>query len=442
MPTVLQSLLSPWLSDSRGRRYVRRYGDVFRVRLYFPRLASDPGRWPIVARDVVMLADPSLIQEVAALPDSVLSAGEGRRLVEWFLGAESVLVLDGREHARERRRLTPLFATERVDHAMAGMRAAAAEGLRRLPSSGTVSLVRLVDEVVLDVALRMIVHDLDERTALRLRRVLRVGHRSLGWSVPLQLFPWLRRDHGRWSPGGRIAAMKREVREVMAAALGRRQGTDAGRPDLLGQLAELETGDEEQWRLARLLSILGGFDTVAVGLSWCCYHLLRHPDAMARARDEARSADADLHGQDRTYLDAVCREAVRLHPPLPILGRRALRPIAIRGFAVDAGTYVVMGIGLAHRKEGVYPDPDRFRPERFLERDYGPEEYVPFGGGSRRCLGQALAFPQMRIVLRELLRALDFVPTGRIAGGARRRTVMISPRDPLRVRFVRVPGRG
>jgi cytochrome P450 len=129
---------------------------------------------------------------------------------------------------------------------------------------------------------------------------------------------------------------------------------------------------------------------------------------------------------------------VRIHPAIPVLARLVTTPTALGAYRLEPDTYLVGCIYLTHRRPDIYPEPDRFRPERFLERSFSPYEYVPFGGGVRRCLGYGLAFQQMSVVLDELLRTFDLQGQRRPRLRVHRRAVMMVPTDPLRTAVRRV----
>lgn len=448
-PGVLSGIRGGLARDwiDRGERWVQKYGDIFRLRVISPRDGHSRTRWPIEWNDAVFVASGELIGEVMAQPAGILSGGEGRRFVEWYFGSESLLVLDGSEHLHERRRLLAVLTGEQVPRYQNTIRQVTAEAVERLPSTGRVGMANLVDEVVGAVALRLVFGRLPAPMEKRIQLLLRRANRSAGWSGPMMAMPWLQRAKlGPWSPGVRVQQLHSELGAFITAELERRRRQPTDDSDILSQLLSAEaspgeTSGSPRW-LGSVLTLLGGDDTVWVALSWCFYHLLRHPEMLARARDEARSGATATPSEDPSYLDAICLEAVRIHPPIPVLIRRALVPVTIGGFEIKPGAFVLGAIALAHKDRRVYPEPGMFRPERFLERRYSPQEFLPFGGGVRRCLGHALAFPQMKTMLAELLRTLDLTPSGPYSTGSVRRAVMMVPRDPLRVEFrrVAVPG--
>jgi cytochrome P450 len=152
--------------------------------------------------------------------------------------------------------------------------------------------------------------------------------------------------------------------------------------------------------------LIAGHETVAVALAWAFYWLHRQSDVRQLLQDELRGlgrpphADALLH---LPYLSAVCSEALRLYPVVAAVSRRLRQPLQLGGYIVPAGVAVGAAIPLAHCHPERYPDPLRFRPERFLERTYTPFEYFPFGGGARRCVGAAFAVSELKIVLGSIL---------------------------------------
>jgi cytochrome P450 len=188
-------------------------------------------------------------------------------------------------------------------------------------------------------------------------------------------------------------------------------GVDARPPDMLDLLLRAKHPDgtplsdrEIQVHLSDM--IVAGHETTTVAIAWTMYELCRHPGVMARL-----AADLDTHGPPRDlaalgklpYLEAVCCEALRLHPPLAFLTRQTAKPLDIHGYDVPPGYGVSLVLPLIHTNPTTYTDPQRFRPERFLENTFGPDEFLPFGGGSKRCLGATFALQEMMIVVAGLV---------------------------------------
>lgn len=445
MPTVVQSMFSTWQSVARGIRYIRRYGDLFRIRVLIPRQRFDDTPWPLVASDFVFATSPALVQEVVEKTGSACLAGETRRFCTFFLGEQSLLVLDGAEASGERRQLLSLFTPARIAACQQIMQDAARASLARMPRKGRVALAPLFEELVATLALRLMFQDLEPASVHRLRTAFTSSLRSAGWSAPFLLFPSLNGNYGRWSPGGRMEAARARFAETIDAERRRRLRSGQLGEDLFGQLLRLEQDPDETGVasrvLARVLTIVGGMDTVAVALAWCSAYLLRQPEMLARVRDEARRVCDEARGdvpvpeRCRSLGEAACLEAVRLHTPISILARIVAVPMTIGGYAISPGTVLVGAHSLMHRRPDLFPDPDTFRLERFLHDSGPPGAFVPFGGGGRRCLGYAIALPMMTTVLTELLRALDLEPVGASVPRMGRKWVMQAPRGPVMARM-------
>jgi cytochrome P450 len=164
--------------------------------------------------------------------------------------------------------------------------------------------------------------------------------------------------------------------------------------------------------------LLAGHETTATSLSWALERLVRHPEALARLQDEVRAGETDV------WMDAVVRETLRLCPVISIVVRELQEPVEIAGHTLPAGTRVAPCIHLVHRRPDLYPEPDAFRPERWLDQSPGTYTWIPFGGGVRRCLGASFALFEMKVILGEIVRAMDLQTT--TAPGERMRTRAIT----------------
>ncbi|MEV6235681.1 cytochrome P450 [Lentzea sp. NPDC051838] len=160
----------------------------------------------------------------------------------------------------------------------------------------------------------------------------------------------------------------------------------------------------------QVLSLLfAGHETTASAMTSALYWLGRHPDVLADVRAELAATSADgAVAEDVPLLDAVCREVLRISPPAMIAGNRVLtEDMDILGHRAAAGTRLTPCIYAAHRQTDLYPDPLRFDPGRFLGQRTQAQRYLPFGGGTRRCLGADFASMEMRMVLAAVLRTRD-----------------------------------
>jgi cytochrome P450 len=202
----------------------------------------------------------------------------------------------------------------------------------------------------------------------------------------------------------------------------------AGRDDILSLLLQARHEDgrpmsDRELRDELMTLLVAGHETTATGLSWAVELLARHPEALERLESEVAA------GGDE-YLDAVIKETLRLRPVIALVLRKLVEPMEIGGHLLPAGVSVAPSIYLVHRHPEIYPEPERFRPERFIEQPAGTYTWIPFGGGVRRCLGGAFAEFEMSVVLRELVRRRSLRP----AGGP--------PEHSVRSTITNVPSRG
>jgi cytochrome P450 len=197
------------------------------------------------------------------------------------------------------------------------------------------------------------------------------------------------------------------------------------RDDILSMLvqARYEDGEpmsEQELRDELMTLLVAGHETTATSLAWALERLMRHPHMIERLRDELAI------GEDE-YLDAVVKETLRLRPVLPIVVRRLAEPTEIGGRLLPAGVSVAPCIYLIHRRDDIYPEPERFRPERFLESPAGTYTWIPFGGGVRRCLGASFAIFEMKTVLSAVLSRVDLVPSQVGSEPVVRRAITLTP---------------
>jgi cytochrome P450 len=177
--------------------------------------------------------------------------------------------------------------------------------------------------------------------------------------------------------------------------------------------------------------LLAGHETTATALSWTLERLSRHPSVLARLTEEVRAGDGG------EYMDAVIKESLRMRPVVPAVARYLTEPTELGGRVLPAGVHITPSIYLTHHNPDVYPDPHSFRPERFIERPAGTYEWIPFGGGTRRCLGATFALFEMKIVLGEVLRRFDLATTAAPGERIARRAITFSPKRGGRVQLRR-----
>ena len=418
MPTALQTAIwsrqAQWfLEQSRAR-----FGRMFSMRLAYE------GQWVIVS-------DPELVKQVFTGDPRVFHAGEGNQILGPFLGENSVLVLDEKKHIEQRKLLLPPFHGERMQAYGEKMTEIAAREIESWPTGVPYKLRPRMQAITLEIILETVfgVHGGERMDALRtaLRSFLDLT------TNPQLLLPVLAIGPERMS---RTRAFRRRVDpvdELIGREIAERRAVEdlAEREDILSMLvaARHEDGSpmsDVEIRDELLTLLVAGHETTATALSWAMERLVRHPEKLERLRAEVET------GED-AYLTATIQETLRLRPVIVIVIRKLTEPIELGGYELPAGVAVTPSIHLIHRDPQIYPEPERFLPERFLDNPPGTYTWIPFGGGVRRCLGAAFAQFEMAVVLRELVRRRDLKPANPASERSFRRAITETPRHDAEV---------
>jgi cytochrome P450 len=391
-PALLQALR--YTRDPLGFlvRHQRRYGDIFTLSFpYFGRL--------------VYVADPALVKEVFTGPREQFHAGEANATVlEPALGPNSVLTLDEGPHMRQRKLLLPPFHGEQIRRYGELIREITQEEMESWPVGEPFALRPHTQRITLAVIMRAVFGVHDEARLARFEGLIETFSDRVS---AVLAFPMLRRNLGRWSPWTRFLRARAALDEFIfeEIALRRAEGVSGAdgseRSDVLSLLLAAEHDDgspmsDEELR-DELVTVLGaGHETTATGLAWAMERLLRSPRALAKLRESIAA------GEDG-YLEATVKETLRARPVIVDVARKLTAPARIGGYELPAGTFVMAAIAALHYREDLFPEPEEFRPERFLEGKADNYAWIPFGGGVRRCIGAAFAEYEMRIVLREFV---------------------------------------
>jgi cytochrome P450 len=395
----------------------RRYGDVFTVRL-------------LVFGTGVYVADPEAIKGMFTGDQSELHAGEANAPLSEVLGDHSVLVLDGPEHLRQRRLLLSPFNGARVREMRPLIREVTEAEVAQWPVGQTFAMRDRMRALTFEVICRAVFGVYEQARVDRLREaMLKVV--DLG---PLMFAPtWVKRGGlGRWI-GGQLKAADDLLYEEIE--LRRREPDLEERSDVLSLLlrardedgramSDLELRDELMTMLA------AGHETTATGLAWAFDLLLHEPRVLARLLDE-------LDGGDDSYLDAVVTETLRLRPVIDAAERTLKAPRTVAGWHLPAGIRVYPGIAMVHHRPDLYPQPEEFRPERFLDEGAESYSWLPFGGGIRRCIGAALAQAEMAEVLRVVLSRVELEAARPDRERVALKGITLAPQHNTQVRVVR-----
>jgi cytochrome P450 family 135 len=384
----------------------------------------------------VYVADPEAIGELFTGDQSDLHAGEANAPLAPLLGDRSVLILDGREHLRQRKLLLPPFGGRAVGRYREVIREVAELEVSRWQAGERVVLRNRMRALTFEVIVRVVFGVTERDRIERLRSALMTLIDSqLAFLMP----ETLRREIGGFGPWARFRRRLAAADALIYDEIGRRRSRDdlAERDDVLSLLlgARDEDGSpmtDVELRDELMTLLLAGHETTATGLAFAFDLLYREPGVLARLRDELASGDD-------AYLDAVVSETLRLRPVIDACERTLTRPRRIGGWELPAGIRVYPGIALVHHRPDLYPEPGRFRPERFLEEGAVSYSWLPFGGGIRRCIGAGLAQAEMAEVIRTVVGRVDLEPAGPRREPVVLRGITLVPRHgaPATVKAVR-----
>ena len=372
----------------------KRYGDVFTVKY-------------LIFGTGVYVSDPAAIRDLLTGDQSDLHAGEANAPLSPVLGNNSVLVLDGPRHLRQRKLLLPPFQGSAVHSFRQVISDVAEQEVAGWGVGAEFAMRDRMRALTFEVICQAVFGVTDRERVGRLRAAL-LPIMDMGSTFFLPAV--LRRDFGPLSPGGRLRRRLERADALLYEEIAlRREDADIDqRADVLSLL--LRAADEQgqpmtdvELRDELMTMLAAGHETTATALAFAFDLLLRHPQVYSRLRDE-------LAAGDDAYLDAVVTESLRLRPVIDASERTLTEPRVIGGWELPAGIRVYPGIVLVHRREDLYPAADQFRPERFL--DGGAESYswLPFGGGIRRCIGAALAQAEMAEVIRVVISRVKLRP--------------------------------
>ena len=391
---------------------VQRYGATFQI--------GAEGESPLV-----YVGDPEMVREIFALDASTAETGSSNRVLQPMVGDRSILLLDGDPHRRQRKLLMPPFHGDRLrsygDLICDITRQASADW-----------------QVGQSIVARPPVQSLTMGVILQAVFGLREGHRlsrlqqqlstlldffSYPISASFLFFPALQKNWGAWSPWTKFTRLREEVRSLIYAEIKERrqslqnaEGAQTEKTDILTLLlqsrdekGEAMTDEELHDELVTLL--LAGHETTASAIVWMLYWIHYLPEVQSKLRAELAELGAEPDPMailQMPYLNALCLETLRIYPITPTTFIRALKsPQTIAGHRFKAGTALMPATYIIHQRPDIYPEPKQFRPERFLERQFAPHEFLPFGGGHRRCIGSALAMMELKLSVVTLLQHFE-----------------------------------
>lgn len=424
MPRALQVLRFGQRQSEFMLRGRREFGEVFRFR-------------GIVPGNPVVTSHPDHVKSLFTAKPELAPTLTSESPLRPIVGKDSVLTAQGARHMRQRKLLLPSFHGESIAHYMAMIEDAVDKQIDSWPVGKEIELAPGMQDVTLDVIMSGIFGV--EGTPVKGTSEYRLAAvtRKL---TELSTTPMAKASEyvnvGKSEPVGiqkvALAQLDRPVYEVIAQ---RREATDLEeRTDIMSMLMRARTEDGEaltdrELRDELITLLLAGHETTANSLAWAWERLTRNPDAY----DRLYAAVRENHEDKAEQIEYVIQETMRSRPVIPIIGRRTTVPWQLGEYGVPAGTPISMSVLLVHHREDLYPEPWEFKPQRWVGKKPGTYEWIPFGGGTRRCLGASLAMAEMRVVLEHMVARLEIDPDRPEAEHVQHRNVTMIPKRGARV---------
>jgi len=415
--------------DARAQQY----GDNYRV--------SAPDYKPAL----VYFSSPEALEAIFTAKPEQLSAGRGNDILKALLGEHGIVLLEGDAHQRQRQLLMPPFHGDRMRSYGQLIQEITEQVMSQWVRGKPFAVRPAMQSISLQVILGAVFGLYNGQRFEQLRQILSAMLDGFGSPIGAMLlfYRFLQKDWGDWSPWGRFLRLRQQVDELLYAEIAaRRSQSDSGRTDILallmaardpeGQpLSDVELRDE-------LITLLfAGHETTASALAWALYWIAALPEIRAKLLTELNTLDSNAEPSTIArlpYLSAVCQETLRLYPiALNAFPRVVKQSIDVGGYSLEPGTVIIPSIYLAHHRSTVYPEPKQFKPERFIKQQFSPYEYLPFGGGNRRCIGSAFALFEMKLVLFKLLSSLELVRLNSQPIQPIRRGLTVAPSDRFRM---------
>jgi cytochrome P450 family 110 len=388
---------------------------------------------------IVLAGDPEDVRTIFAADHDTVAAFNPGHLIA-LLGPGSLILLDGARHQRERKLLAPPLHGASMRSYARIIRDCALRRTAQWRVGEPLVVQDTTQALSLDVIVQAVFGVQDPAHGAVLQAALLATMEAV-WP-PAIIIRWLQRDLGPLTPWRRFTRARDQANALIHAEIAARRAAPGG-DDILSLMiaARYEDGggmQDEQIRDELLTLLAAGHETTAIALAWAMYWLHREPATLERLRAELATLGDEPDPASVAalpYLEAVCHETLRLYPIVPLAPRTLLRPMTLGGHVLPPGTHVGACTVLVHRDPALYPEPDRFRPERWLGRKFAAWEFTPFGGGIRRCIGMKHALAA--ILPRHRLRLLEDRPVR-----PRRRNITLGPDGGVRMILTERTGSG
>lgn len=386
-------------------------------------------------------------QIVTSDRQNFFASGKDNQLLKPLVGENSLLLIEGNPHRKRRKLLLPPFHGERMQVYGQLICDLTRNIIDQLQPNQTFEARQVSQKVSLQVILEAVYGLQDSNRAQELKqritKLTNIFESTL--ASALLFFPWVQKDLGAWSPWGNFLRQQKAIDALIYQELAtRRTQNISDRQDILSLMmsARDETGEalsDSELRDELMTLMLAGHETTASAIAWSLYWVHRYPKIKAKLEAEIVSLGKDPDPMEIAklpYLDAVCQETLRIYPIAMLTFPRVVqKPMELMGYKLEVGQILLGCIYLLHQREDVYPEPTKFKPERFLKREFSAYEFFPFGGGKRRCIGEALAQLEMKLVLATVISQFELELASQKPETPARRGVTLAPKTGVRMIF-------
>ncbi|MEM9244761.1 MAG: cytochrome P450 [Cyanobacteria bacterium P01_F01_bin.153] len=410
-----------------------RFGDIFRINSH-----------------AVVLGHPEYISELFARDGRELSTpGANNGILQPILGDQSVLLLSGDRHRHRRKLLLPPFHGRALQSYGTIIQRVAQDMCDQWQPGQRLNGRKVAEELTLRVIMET-VFGLGGGNRYREMGPLMSEMVNMISTPAKSTFLFFKSWQKSWGPWGKFERSRDRLDQLLRQELADRRaemerGDSEDRQDILSLLLTTrdENGDplsDVELRDELVTLLFAGHETTASALAWAMYWLQVQPECLERLREELDGVPEDTPPMAMTklpYLMAVCNETLRIYPvTVGVFPRLVEAPFTLGGYQIDEGQALIGSVYLVHHHPDIYPEPDRFRPERFLERTYSATEFMPFGGGSRRCIGSALAMAELAIAVGTWVKQGNFELREFGPLKPSRRGITMGPKGGVKMTFV------
>ncbi|AFZ03925.1 cytochrome P450 [Calothrix sp. PCC 6303] len=415
----------------------KNYGDIFT-------LSVSPQLTP-----VVIVSNPVALQQILTGDSSGNFSAPGYKNSTFgsIFGPSSLISISSTEHQRQRQLLTPAFHGDRM-RSYAGTIRDITEGVMgTLETDKSFSTRDITQAISLRTIVKLVFGFYEGESAKQMENLLNemLNNISSPGGAAMLYLRFLQRDWGSWSPWNKHIKLQQEIDNLLYSEIKqRRKQADTSKSDILSLMmsARDEAGEsmsDQELRDELLTLLIAGQETTATALAWALYWIHKLPAVREKLLAEIDSLyenssdNSDINAINKLpYLNAVCCETLRIYPvAMQTFIRRVEKPLQISGYDLQPGTLLYGSVYLTHQRQDLYPEPKQFRPERFLEKQFSPYEFLPFGGGVRRCIGAAFALFEMKVVLVKILSTYSLNLVDNIEVQPKRRGLVTAPASPI-----------